>query len=69
MHEVSFMVKYQIGEEVYLRSDNMGEPQIIVGYHVMPGNVMYIIEGGGSETEVCEFQLLPQKRVEGVEYN
>jgi len=70
MHEVSFEVRYEIGKEVYLRTDLEGFPHIVMGYIVRPGGVVsYILESHGSEIEVEQFQIIPTKRLDGIEYN
>lgn len=70
MPNVSFDVKYNIGQEVYLRTDGEGNPHVVVGYIIDGGRtVSYLLETHGHEIQVHEFQIIPSKRVNGVEYN
>lgn len=70
MPNISFDVKYIIGQEVYMRTDTEGLPHLVVGYVVNAGHtVSYILESHGVEICVDEFQIIPSKRLDGIEYN
>lgn len=70
MPRIEFETKYGIGETVYFKTCTIGTPFLVVGYIVNPNySVSYLLESGGYETQAHEFQLIPNKRIEGVEYN
>lgn len=61
--------KYNIGDEVYMRTDTDGIPCVIVGLEVYVDHVRYIVNHCGNELSCQVFELLPKPRLNGVKYN
>jgi hypothetical protein len=61
--------KFEIGQEVYMRTDNDGITCIVTGLEVRKTGVRYIVAVQGEEIPFYDFELLTEPRVNGVKYN
>lgn len=57
-------VEFKIGDIVYIRTDMENEPSIVVGYEVLPGElVKYKVNNENYTTSFYDFELSLDKNV------
>jgi len=55
--------KFNIGDTVYLNTDEDQSPNIVTGFTVRPGGLLaYIISYCGNETNVYDFEITTDKK-------
>lgn len=62
--KISINVEFSIGDMVYLRTDTENEPSIVVGYEILPGEVVkYRVNNEKFTTSFYDFELSTDKNV------
>lgn len=62
--EVTIYVEFKIGDIVYIRTDMENEPSIVVGYEVLPSDlVKYRVNNENYTTSFYDFELSLNKNV------
>lgn len=69
MPKYEVTAKFEIGQEVYMRTDNDGITCIVTGLEVRSTGIRYIVAVQGEEIPLYDFELLTEPRVNGVKYN
>ena len=62
--KISINVEFSIGDIVYVRTDTENEPSIVVGYEILPGEVVkYRVNNEQFTTSFYDFELSTDKNV------
>lgn len=62
--KISINVEFSIGDMVYVRTDTENEPSIVVGYEILPGEVVkYRVNNEQFTTSFYDFELSTDKNV------
>jgi len=60
---ITIEVQYNIGDIVYLKTDEDARPRIVFSYHVTAQEVMYKLCAGTIVSEHYEFEITAEKPV------
>lgn len=65
---IPLVIEYEIGDQVWIKTDPDQFPHIVTGYVVLPGMIKYIINVAHEESNHFDFELSPTASI-GLSHN
>jgi hypothetical protein len=55
--------KYELGQTVYLKTDNEQLSRVVTALGILPGQILYELSQGSSSSKHYDFEITPEKNL------